>query len=69
MLNFQDIPIEWNVELLKNAPNPMGTLRSKAVGEPPMVMSYSVVNALQRAVESARLDRGFTGFNVMRKLY
>lgn len=30
-----DIPIEFNVTLLKNAPNPLGVLRSKAVGEPP----------------------------------
>ena len=27
----QDIPIDWRVELLKNAPNPIGILRSKGV--------------------------------------
>ena len=27
----QDIPIDWRVELLKNAPNPIGILRSKGM--------------------------------------
>ena len=59
--------MEWNIELLKDAPNPVGTLRSKAVGEPPLIMSYSAVIAVQRAVESAKADRGIKGFVVMRK--
>uniref|UniRef100_A0A1X7SDN0 Aldehyde oxidase/xanthine dehydrogenase second molybdopterin binding domain-containing protein n=1 Tax=Amphimedon queenslandica TaxID=400682 RepID=A0A1X7SDN0_AMPQE len=44
--------------LLKNAPNPLGILGSKAVGEPPLLMSSGVLFALKRAVESARRDAG-----------
>ncbi|KAL5509791.1 hypothetical protein EMCRGX_G005217 [Ephydatia muelleri] len=52
----QDIPIDWRVELLKNAPNPIGILRSKASGEPPQCMSCSVLFGAKRAVESARAE-------------
>uniref|UniRef100_A0A1X7TMW0 Aldehyde oxidase/xanthine dehydrogenase a/b hammerhead domain-containing protein n=1 Tax=Amphimedon queenslandica TaxID=400682 RepID=A0A1X7TMW0_AMPQE len=54
----KDIPIDFRVELLKNAPNPLGILGSKAVGEPPLLMSSGVLFALKRAVESARHDAG-----------
>ena len=33
---LQDIPITFNVSLLKDAPNPNGVLSSRAVGEPPL---------------------------------
>ena len=52
----QDIPIDFRVELLKNAPNPLGILRSKACGEPPQCMSCSVLFAIKRAIESARAE-------------
>ena len=55
---IQDIPVKWNIELLENAPNPLGVLRSKASGEPPLCMSVCVVHALKRAVEASRKDRG-----------
>nr|CAB3267786.1 xanthine dehydrogenase/oxidase-like [Phallusia mammillata] len=58
----KDIPVRWNIELLKNSPNPVGILRSKASGEPPMCMSISVLNALKRAVEASRRDRGMDEF-------
>eukprot|EP01099_Mayorella_cantabrigiensis_P001300 TRINITY_DN1561_c0_g1_i1.p1 TRINITY_DN1561_c0_g1~~TRINITY_DN1561_c0_g1_i1.p1 ORF type:complete len:805 (-),score=201.37 TRINITY_DN1561_c0_g1_i1:192-2579(-) len=49
-----DIPIDFRVALLKNSPNPNGFLSSKAVGEPPLGLSCSVVFALQQAIGSAR---------------
>ncbi|CAK8698330.1 uncharacterized protein LOC143448853 [Clavelina lepadiformis] len=54
----KDIPIEWNIELLKNSPNPLGILRSKATGEPPMCMSICVADALKFAVEASKRERG-----------
>ncbi|XP_052067277.1 uncharacterized protein LOC127706661 [Mytilus californianus] len=52
----KDIPIDFRIQLLKNAPNPKGVLRSKAVGEPPLCMSSSALFALKRCIEAARKD-------------
>ncbi|XP_021929641.1 indole-3-acetaldehyde oxidase-like [Zootermopsis nevadensis] len=54
----KDIPIDFRVELRKNAPNPFGVLRSKATGEPPLCMSCSVLFALRYALDSARIEAG-----------
>uniref|UniRef100_H2YPE4 FAD-binding PCMH-type domain-containing protein n=1 Tax=Ciona savignyi TaxID=51511 RepID=H2YPE4_CIOSA len=54
----KDIPIVWNTQLLKDAPNPLGVLRSKASGEPPMCMAVSIPLALKKAVEASKADRG-----------
>jgi xanthine dehydrogenase/oxidase len=51
-----DIPSVFNVTLLANTPNPSGILRSKAVGEPPCVISNSVYFATKSAIASARRD-------------
>jgi xanthine dehydrogenase/oxidase len=48
-----DIPIDFRISLLKNAPNPLGILRSKAVGEPPICMSCSALFAIKHAIENA----------------
>ncbi|XP_065883616.1 xanthine dehydrogenase-like isoform X2 [Dysidea avara] len=52
----KDIPIDFRVELLKNAPNPVGILSSKACGEPPMCMSSSILFAVKKAIVAARAD-------------
>ncbi|XP_041366429.1 xanthine dehydrogenase-like [Gigantopelta aegis] len=52
----KDIPISFNIKFLKNAPNPLGVLRSKAVGEPPLCMSCSALFGLKHAMEAARRD-------------
>ncbi|KAL4225427.1 hypothetical protein ACF0H5_016117 [Mactra antiquata] len=57
----KDIPVDFRVHLLKNAPNPVGFLRSKASGEPPLNMSCSVFYALQNCIREARKDAGVTG--------
>ncbi|XP_069792527.1 xanthine dehydrogenase/oxidase-like isoform X2 [Narcine bancroftii] len=54
----KSIPVNFNIELLKNAPNPMGVLRSKASGEPPQCMSCATLFAVKRAIEAAREDAG-----------
>ncbi|XP_025084736.1 xanthine dehydrogenase-like [Pomacea canaliculata] len=54
----KDLPIDFRIALLKNAPNPLGVLRSKATGEPPLMMSSSAVFAIRQAVEAARAEIG-----------
>ncbi|XP_063217996.1 xanthine dehydrogenase/oxidase-like [Bacillus rossius redtenbacheri] len=54
----KDIPIDFRVELRRDAPNPFGVLRSKATGEPPLCMSYGAVIAVRNALASARTDAG-----------
>ncbi|XP_069131943.1 uncharacterized protein [Argopecten irradians] len=58
----KDIPIDFRVHLLKNAPNPLGILRSKASGEPPLCMSCSALFALKHAAEAAREEIGQNTF-------
>ena len=48
-----DAPIEFNVALLQNAPNEEATVfRSKAVGEPPLMLAISAFSALRDAIGS-----------------
>ncbi|KAJ8668983.1 hypothetical protein QAD02_000242 [Eretmocerus hayati] len=56
----KDIPVDFRVSLLRNAPNPLGILRSKATGEPPLCMSCSIPIAIRHALNSARSDAGNT---------
>lgn len=49
----QDIPKDFRVKLLENVPNPVDTIhRSKAVGEPPFMLSLSVWLAIKDAISS-----------------
>ena len=49
---IQDIPIDFRVQLLENATQP-GTIRgSKAVGEPPLVLAFSVWLAIKDAISA-----------------
>ncbi len=49
----RDVPAEFNVHLLDNVPNPRPTVfRSKAVGEPPLMLAISVWLAIRDAVSS-----------------
>ncbi|XP_048242204.1 xanthine dehydrogenase-like isoform X1 [Haliotis rufescens] len=52
----KDIPIDFRIQFLKNAPNPRGVLRAKAVGEPPLVMATSALLAVKHAIEAARKE-------------
>ncbi|XP_034952751.1 xanthine dehydrogenase [Chelonus insularis] len=55
---FTDIPQEFNVSLLKDAPNPRAVFSSKAVGEPPLFLASSVFFAIKNAIQAARKDAG-----------
>ncbi|CAG9578686.1 unnamed protein product [Danaus chrysippus] len=55
---FGDIPQEFNVSLLKGAPNPRAVYSSKAVGEPPLFLASSIFFAIKEAIKAARADAG-----------
>ncbi|XP_044734075.1 xanthine dehydrogenase-like [Chrysoperla carnea] len=57
---LKDIPIDWRIEFRKNAPNPLGVLRSKATGEPPLCMSVSVAFAIRNALYEIRAENNPT---------
>ena len=48
--SVQDIPKDFRVELLKDAPNPNTIKQSKAVGEPPFMLAFSVWLAIKDAL-------------------
>ena len=51
----RDIPTKFKVHILENAPNRLPTVyRSKAVGEPPLMLAISVWLAIRDAVSSLR---------------
>jgi len=58
---FTDIPINFRVTLLKDAPNSRAIHSSKGVGEPPLFLSSSVYFAIKDAITSARIDAGYGG--------
>lgn len=53
-----DIPADLRVTLLPNAKQPYGVLGSKATGEPPLCLSYTVVSALRKAITAFRAENG-----------
>ncbi|XP_067942765.1 xanthine dehydrogenase/oxidase-like [Watersipora subatra] len=55
---FGNIPQEFNVSLLKDAPNVKAVYSSKAVGEPPLFLAASVFFAIKLAIQAARKDAG-----------
>ncbi|XP_011334533.1 indole-3-acetaldehyde oxidase isoform X2 [Ooceraea biroi] len=54
----KDIPVDFRVTFRKNAPNSVGVLRSKATGEPPLCMTFTIPIAIRNALNSARADAG-----------
>eukprot|EP00927_Polykrikos_kofoidii_P028819 TRINITY_DN25042_c0_g1_i2.p1 TRINITY_DN25042_c0_g1~~TRINITY_DN25042_c0_g1_i2.p1 ORF type:complete len:778 (-),score=116.93 TRINITY_DN25042_c0_g1_i2:5-2191(-) len=53
-----DIPVEFNVSILKGSPNPNGVKSSKAVAEPVMHLVTSPYLAVKNAIYAARKDVG-----------
>ncbi len=49
---IQDIPKDFRVELLKGVPNPNTIRKSKAVGEPPFMLCFSVWLAIKDAISA-----------------
>ena len=60
--SVNDIPIDFRVSLLKNAPNPRAVHSSKAIGEPPFFLAASGFFALKNAVYAARKEVGKDGW-------
>ncbi|OFY96884.1 MAG: xanthine dehydrogenase molybdopterin binding subunit [Bacteroidetes bacterium RIFOXYC12_FULL_35_7] len=52
--SIQDIPADFRVELLKGYPNPNAIRKSKAVGEPPIMLAFSVWLAIKDAISSIK---------------
>jgi xanthine dehydrogenase molybdopterin binding subunit len=52
-----DIPMDFRVALLENAPNPGTIHNSKAVGEPPLMLALSVWLAIKNAISAVGGDR------------
>ena len=50
--SVQDIPKDFRVELLQGAPNPNAIRKSKAVAEPPLMLSFSVWLAIKDAISA-----------------
>ena len=57
---FRDIPVQFNITLLRNSPNPRAIHSSKAMGEPPLNLASSVLFAIRDAIAAARTERGFS---------
>ncbi|XP_051880287.1 xanthine dehydrogenase/oxidase-like [Pristis pectinata] len=53
-----DIPAEFNVSLLREAPNKKAIYSSKAVGEPPLFLAASIFFAIKDAIVAARAASG-----------
>jgi xanthine dehydrogenase large subunit len=65
----RDVPPLLRVRLLEGAPNRAATIfRSKAVGEPPLLLATAVVNALRAAAGVTRLDLPATPERVLLNL-
>jgi xanthine dehydrogenase large subunit len=65
----RDVPPVFNVKLLEGAPARSDTIfRSKAVGEPPLLLAISVWNALKDAIGTAALDAPATPERVLMAL-
>ncbi|KAL5009353.1 hypothetical protein ScPMuIL_014934 [Solemya velum] len=54
--SFGNIPVEFNVSLLKECEHDRAVYSSKAIGEPPLFLSSSVFFAVKDAIKSARAD-------------
>ncbi len=57
-----DIPIQWSTTFLADVVNPTGFLGSKAVGEPPILMSAAVFFATKDAIYASRTDANVKGW-------
>ncbi|XP_060572599.1 xanthine dehydrogenase/oxidase-like [Ruditapes philippinarum] len=60
--NIKSIPRKFVVKLLKNHDIVTNIYSSKSVGEPPFILSLSVLAAIKAAIQSARAQIGITGY-------
>ncbi|XP_018565775.1 indole-3-acetaldehyde oxidase-like [Anoplophora glabripennis] len=50
----KDIPIDFRVKFPNDNPNPLGILKTKATGEPPLCLAVSIPLAIRQAIASVR---------------
>ncbi|XP_057800195.1 xanthine dehydrogenase 1-like isoform X2 [Salvia miltiorrhiza] len=58
--SINDVPLKFNISLLKGAPNPKAIHSSKAVGEPPFFLASAVFFAIKDAIRAARAEVGLS---------
>ncbi|MED6171546.1 xylitol dehydrogenase [Stylosanthes scabra] len=56
--SINDVPLKFNVSLLKGHPNIKAIHSSKAVGEPPFFLASAVFLAIKDTIAAARLEVG-----------
>jgi xanthine dehydrogenase large subunit len=70
--SVQDVPRTFRVELIENDDNSVNLHRSKAVGEPPLLLGISVWTAVKNALSYAGVGEGLaspaTGEEILREL-
>ena len=54
--SFGDVPLEFNVSILKNVSNTKAVCSSKAVGEPPLFLASSIAFAIRQAIRMTQND-------------
>lgn len=59
--SFNDVPRDLRVHLMQGVANPFAVHSSKAVGEPPLYLGFSVFMALREAVRAARAEHAGAG--------
>jgi len=62
---YKDVPLNFNVEFMKDSKWDTGILKSKSTGEPPLVLAVSVAMAVRHAIDSARKDAGLSAFYIL----
>lgn len=55
--SIQDVPEIFNIDWIDNDANTVNIRRSKAVGEPPLMMAVSVWTAVKHALSFVSVDR------------
>jgi len=58
--SWSEMPEVWNVTMLEHAAQPGVVMGSKAVGEPPLMLAFSVREALRDAIASFGDGRPFS---------
>ncbi|CAL8080401.1 unnamed protein product [Orchesella dallaii] len=55
-----DIPRQFNVSMLRGAPNPRAVYSSKGIGEPPLFLASSIFFAIKEAIKATRKEVGLS---------
>jgi len=56
----KDVPQQFNVKLVPGNPSSRTTYGSKGLGEAPLILAYSAVSAVKKAILASRQERGLS---------